>query len=152
MNEKEKSSIKIRRALFWRSVSGNCKRSIQSSELSRGLYCVSRLKRSGGDGTLCVLLDDGGSFLTERIINRDFSKALDKLCDEIKSFASSMGSKRLILASAHSLQVSYLLLASRAVVISDILRESGIITEGYYISNGTDFENLLPISDSEETV
>ena len=151
MNEKDNFSIKIKKEIMCRSVREKCKSSLASSELCRGLYCVSRLKDQKSDSTLCVLLDDKESYLTDRILNRDLNVSLEKLCQVVCQFASFENSTIVILATKFDNKGDFLLIASKAYVISDRLKEHGITLEGYYITTEADFENvLLPGSEDNQ--
>ena len=144
MNNQDNFSIKIKKQLISRSVYDENKARLHRSNLSAGLYCATKLLNYPRDLYLCVLLDNKHQFICDSIINSDLSITLEKLCSTISFLATDGDSREVILAVRPKDLTDFEYISAKAVVIDDMLKDYGIDLYGYFITDGIDFENIIP--------
>lgn len=144
MNNQENFSIEIKKHLFARSVYDQNKLQIQQKDINCGLYCATKLNNYPSDVYLCILLDKKHRYVCDRLINTDLAITVEKLCSTIRFLAEEEESDCVILAVNPKNIEDFEYVSAKAVIIGDMLRDTGIKLYGYYVTDGIDFENITP--------
>lgn len=144
MNSSRDNNIIIREKLFARAAADRYKKSNFNDDFVRGMYCTSAINCRTYGCVLCVFLDNNGSFKNEVMLNRDYAKLHEHIYSKVISYADKFASNKLFIGRMISSDDDTEYIVAGSILIFDALQKHGIELIGYYITNGTSYENILP--------
>lgn len=144
MNRQKLGSIIIRTKLFERAYAEHYRKKLSESDFSRGMYCSSEINCRDKGSVLCVFLSTDGAFIGEVMLNSDYGRLHERILDKVKHYAAKFSSHKVFIGHRFRDSDDIEYLVSEGILISDALSGEGIELLGYYITDGTSYENILP--------
>ena len=114
-----------------------------------GSYCAARCASLGGETLLCAAIARNGKVSDERLIpSLLLEKSPSRIADAALNIAADCAVSALIMAMRRdalpNLDADFRYYASAVICISDKLQACGVTLKGFYLTDGTVYENILP--------